>query len=95
MPREILQEPSSTVPVPTAAAALSPAPAHITTLPTGINLAKLAADHSDAIIFGSDNIPQELADYCSNCGLPVLPFNAGALEDGSYVEEYNNFYDQL
>lgn len=62
---------------------------------TGINLAKLAADHSDAIIFGSDNIPQELADYCSNCGLPVLPFNAGALEDGSYVEEYNNFYDQL
>jgi starch synthase len=63
--------------------------------PTGINLAKLATDHSDAIIFGSDNIPQELADYCNNSGLPVLPFNAGALEDGSYVEEYNNFYDQL
>jgi starch synthase len=63
--------------------------------PTGTNLAKLAVNHSDAIIFGADNIPQELADYCNNSGLPVLPFNAGALEDGTYVEDYNNFYDQL
>lgn len=63
--------------------------------PTGINLAKLAANHSDAIIFGSGNIPQELADHCNNSGLPVLPFNASALEDGSYIEEYNSFYDQL
>lgn len=63
--------------------------------PTGINLAKLAADHSDAIIFGSDNIPQELADYCNNSGKPVLPFNASALEDGSYIKDYNSFYDQL
>jgi starch synthase len=62
---------------------------------TGINLAKLAADHSDAIIFGSDDIPQELADYCNNSGLPVLPFNASALEDGTYIDEYNSFYDQL
>ena len=62
---------------------------------TGLNLAKLAADHSDAIIFGSDDIPQELADYCNNSGLPVLPFNASALEDGTYIDEYNSFYDQL
>ena len=62
---------------------------------TGINLAKLAANHSDAIIFGSDNIPQELVDYCNNTGLPVLQYNAAAMEDGSYIEDYNNFYDQL
>ena len=62
---------------------------------TGINLAKLAADHSDAIIYGSENIPQDLTDYCNNSGKPVLPFNAAALEDGSYIEDYNSFYDQL
>ena len=62
---------------------------------TGVNLAKLAANHSDAIIFGSDNIPQELVDYCNNTGLPVLQYNAAAMEDGSYIEDYNNFYDQL
>jgi starch synthase len=62
---------------------------------TGINLAKLAANHSDAIIFGSDNIPKELVDYCNNTGLPVLQYNAAAMEDGSYIEDYNNFYDQL
>ena len=62
---------------------------------TGINLAKLAANHSDAIIFGSDNIPQDLVDYCNNTGLPVLQYNAAAMEDGSYIEDYNNFYDQL
>ena len=62
---------------------------------TGINLAKLAANYSDAIVFGSDNIPQELMDYCNGLGLPVLPYNAAAMEDGSYIEDYNNFYDQL
>ena len=63
--------------------------------PTGINLAKLAADYSDAIIFSSDNVPQELTDYCIGTGLPILPFNAASQEDGSYIEEYNSFYDQL
>ena len=63
--------------------------------PTGTNLAKLAANYSDAIVFGSDNIPQELMDYCNGLGLPVLPYNAAAMEDGSYIEDYNNFYDQL
>ena len=63
--------------------------------PTGINLAKLAVDYSDAVILGSENIPQELTDYCAKSGMPILPFNATALEDGSYIEDYNNFYDQL
>jgi starch synthase len=62
---------------------------------TGINLAKLAACHSDAIIYGSENLPQDLTDYCNNLEKPILPFNAAALEDGSYIEDYNSFYDQL
>ncbi len=63
--------------------------------PTGINLAKLAVDYSDGIIMGSDNIVGELADYCKDSGLPVLPYKAESIKDGSYIEDYNSFYDQL
>ncbi len=63
--------------------------------PTGINLAKLAVNYSDGIIMGSENIDDELVKYCRKSGLPVLPYNAESLKDGSYIEEYNSFYDQL
>jgi len=63
--------------------------------PTGINLAKLAVDYSDGIIFGSDNIPMEIADYCKAKGCPCLPYDAKSFEDGSYIEDYNSFYDNL
>ncbi len=63
--------------------------------PTGINLAKLAVDYSDGVIMGSENISEELVSYCKESGLPVLPYNAESLENGSYIEDYNSFYDQL
>ncbi|MDE6146748.1 MAG: glycogen/starch synthase [Bacteroidales bacterium] len=61
----------------------------------GTELAKLAASYSDGIIFGSESIPGELEEYCRNSGRPILDFNAEAVQDGSYIEEYNSFYDQL
>ena len=63
--------------------------------PTGINLAKLAASYSDGVIFGSGDIPQELTDFCKGTGLPCLPYSAEAIENGSYVEDYNSFYNNL
>lgn len=63
--------------------------------PTGINLAKLAAEYSDGIIFGSEGIPQELVDYCNESDKPCLPYNAEAVQSGSYIEDYNSFYDNL
>ena len=63
--------------------------------PTGINLAKLAASYSDGVILGAENVAPELIEYCKEAGLPVLPFNAGKLQDGSYIEDYNSFYDNL
>jgi starch synthase len=63
--------------------------------PTGINLAKLAASYSDGIILGAADVAPEVVEYCSNSGLPVLPFNAEKLQDGSYIEDYNSFYDNL
>ena len=63
--------------------------------PTGINLAKLAASYSDGIILGAEDVDKELVEYSKNSGLPVLPFNAEALQSGSYIEDYNSFYDNL
>lgn len=67
----------------------------VMTEPTGTNLAKLAASYSDGIILGADGIPEELTDFCSKAGLPVLPYNAEAIQNGSYIEDYNSFYDNL
>jgi starch synthase len=63
--------------------------------PTGINLAKLAAQYSDGVIMASDKVPEELREYCASLSLPALDYNAKAMEDGSYVDQYNDFYDQL
>ena len=63
--------------------------------PDGINLAKTAISYSDAVIFGADGADESLKKYCEECGLPVLPYDGKSFEDGSYVEEYDRFYDQL
>ena len=63
--------------------------------PTGTNLAKLAAEYSDGIILGSEGIDEELVKFCKESGKPVLDFNAESIENGSYVEDYNSFYDQV
>ena len=61
--------------------------------PTGINLAKLAVLNADGVIFGSSDIPEELMSFCRQSGLPLLPYKEDSLKDGSFVDDYNNFYD--
>lgn len=63
--------------------------------PTGINIAKLAALYSDGVILGSENIEPELVDFCKGLGTPMLGYDAEAIENGSYIDSYNGFYDQL
>ncbi|MGN0191692.1 MAG: hypothetical protein ACI39U_08565, partial [Candidatus Cryptobacteroides sp.] len=63
--------------------------------PDGISLAKLAARYSDGIILANENIPDELSAFCQTEGKPVLPFSRAALEDGSYMDDYNSFYDSI
>ena len=63
--------------------------------PTGINLAKLAAGYADGIIFGAEGVPQELQEFCRQTGRPVLEYNGEAIKSGSYIEDYNSFYDNL
>ena len=54
----------------------------ILTEPSGINLAKLAASYSDGIILGSDKVSDEIISFCSEAGLPILNYNAEAIENG-------------
>ncbi|MCI7514010.1 MAG: glycogen/starch synthase [Bacteroidales bacterium] len=63
--------------------------------PDGINLAKLAAGYSDGIIYGSAEISSEVREYCEKLGIPSLEYDSEAIKDGSYIENYNNFYDNL
>lgn len=63
--------------------------------PTGINLAKTAAQYSDGIILGSPDIDESVVAWCNGIGLPVLPYSEEALQSGRYIEEYDSFYDQV
>jgi hypothetical protein len=33
--------------------------------------------------------------YCKNNGQVTLDYNAEAIKDGSYIDDYNSFYDKL
>ena len=59
----------------------------------GINLAKLAVQNADGVIYGSAALPAELQEYVSASKLPVLPFVDQS--DSAYIKEYNSFYDQI
>ena len=61
----------------------------------GIELAKLAAQYSDGIILGAPNVDPELVKHVQQTGLPILPFDEASFSDGSYMDNYNAFYDKL
>ena len=63
--------------------------------PTGTNLAKLAASWSDGVIVGAGDVDNDLLQFCKESGLPMLDYNGEAIESGSYIEDYNSFYDNL
>jgi starch synthase len=61
----------------------------------GMELAQLAAQYSDGVILGSAGVDPALQAYVRELGKPILPFDAAALADGSYMDLYNAFYDSL
>lgn len=58
--------------------------------PNYTNIIKSAVTNSDAIVYGSQEIPKELADTIKEEGLTALPYQ----EEGSF-EPYLNFYREL
>ncbi len=59
----------------------------------GTGLARLAVRYADGIILCATDVPENVMETCG--GLPVLPFDGASIEDGSYIDAYNNFYDLI
>jgi starch synthase len=57
--------------------------------PTYTNIMKVAVDHSDALIIGSQEIPKELQDYLKDCEKPVLEYQ----NPDEFAEAYTEFYN--
>ena len=75
--------------------AIKPSDVTLTENADGMELAKLAAQYADGIIMGSENVDASLKEHCSKLGVPVLPYEEGSFQDGSYMDRYNAFYDDL
>ena len=58
---------------------------------TADDLLKFGMLHSDAIIMGSHDISEGIAEYAANSGKPVL----ANIENPDYAEYYGNFYESL
>ncbi|MCD8208226.1 MAG: glycogen/starch synthase [Bacteroidales bacterium] len=59
----------------------------------GTGLAKLAVRYSDGVIFGVADVHDEVREACG--GIPVLAYDPASIENGSYIDAYNNFYDLI
>jgi len=56
-----------------------------------INMNKLAIENSDAVIKGSTEINNDLADYINTLKIPVLDYQS----EEAYINAYSDFYDTL
>ncbi len=63
--------------------------------PSGIELAKFAAQYADGIIMGSPDVDPALTSHCASLDIPVLEYNDESFADGSFMDNYNAFYDSL
>ena len=61
----------------------------------GINLARLAIQYSDGIIYGSNNLHPEIEKAIADSALPVLSYKEIGLEEKEYVIGYNRFFDSI
>lgn len=59
--------------------------------PNYLNMSKLAIDYSDAIVYGSESINQNVDEYVKSSNLTTLDFQ----NDEEYIDAYSKFYDTL
>ena len=75
--------------------AIKPRDVSLTDKADGMELAKLAVQYSDGIILGSPDVNPGLKEHCAAQGLPLLDYDPDSFADGSYMDRYNAFYDDL
>ena len=61
----------------------------------GTLLASLAVRYADGIIYGAPALGDGLETLVGKSGLPTLPFDGASIEDGSYIDRYNSFYESI
>ncbi len=59
--------------------------------PTFVNVSKAAIDFSDGVIFGDETVNPEIAQYVKDNKKPLLEYQSM----DTYIEAYNNFYDEV
>ncbi len=59
--------------------------------PDIVNINKLGIQHSDAVIYGSENIDSEIKKYVTASKKPLLKYQP----PDNYIESYSEFYDKL
>ena len=59
--------------------------------PDFINLNKLAIQHSDGVIQGSEEIDGEVLGFASETGKEILEYQS----EESYIQAYDEFYDNI
>lgn len=74
---------------------VKPKDVEILSTANGINLAKLAIQYADGVIYGSENINKEIIDYVEAKKLPTYPYIDIEDPNTAYIKEYNQFYDQI
>ena len=60
--------------------------------PNHTNLLKVAADHSDGLIFAGENISDELEKYCKSSGKPILDYIPLQETEDAYIKFYNTYF---
>lgn len=63
--------------------------------PNGINLAKLAIQYSDGVIYGAPKLNDEIEAAIKGASLPTLPYMEIQMENAEYIKEYNRFFDSI
>lgn len=53
-------------------------------------LTRLAIDHANGLIFASENIPAEIAEYAAASGKPVLPWQGEEIDAAGIVDFYES-----
>ena len=61
----------------------------------GINLAKLAIQHSNGVIVGSNDLPAEIESTIASSNAKILPYREIDYPENSFIQDYKNFYDQI
>ena len=60
-----------------------------------VQLAKLALQYSNGVIMGDPIIQPQIMAHMETLSIPILPFIDPANPETSYIDAYNQFYDQI